>query len=84
MKNSFAKKIISIVLASSMLASTPGHVIAEEDLTFFLAQESTESGGFGAASEGSEFTDPVPASVPEVPAASEEPAAAADSPARRP
>ena len=52
MKNSFAKKIISIVLASSMLASTPGHVIAEEDLTF-LAQESTESGGFGAASEGS-------------------------------
>ncbi len=80
MKNSFAKKIISIVLASSMLASTPGNIIAQEDLTF-LAQESTESGGFGAASEGSEFTDPVPASVPEVPAASEEPAAAADSPA---
>ena len=79
MKNSFAKKLLSIVLASSMLASTPGHVIAEEDLTFFLAQESTESGGFGAASEGSEFTDPVPASVPEVPAASEEPTAAVDS-----
>jgi hypothetical protein len=63
-----------------MLASTPGNIIAQEDLTL-LAQESTESGDFGAASEGSEFTDPVPASVPEVPAASEEPAAAADSPA---
>ncbi len=78
MKNSFAKKIISIVLASSMLASTPGNIIAQEDLTL-LAQESTESGVFSAASSDTEFMDPATDGSMEAPAGMEDTAGSGSS-----
>ena len=78
MKNSFAKKLLSIVLASSMLASTPGNIIAQEDLTL-LAQESTESGVFSAASSDTEFMDPATDGSMEAPAGMEDTAGSGSS-----